>query len=105
MVFGKNFVRSKKYRKRKKERKIEKLISKKREGARCRKMVCRRKLAKLEIRRSKKITKKHVPLSHQIDNINVRKITEALTCTAKLKARGKVKLFKKVYTACWTSTV
>ena len=100
---GKSFVRSKKYRKRKKE--IEKLISKKREDARCRKMVSRRKLAKLEIRRSKKITKKQVPLSHEIKDTDVRKITEALACTAKLKAKGQVKLFRKIATACWTSTV
>ena len=94
MVFGKFFVRSKKYRKRKKERKIEKLISKKREDARCRKMISRRKLAKLEIR-STKITKEQVPLSHKIENIDVRKIMEAFTCTAKLKAKEKVKLFRK----------
>ena len=92
---GKSFVRSKKYRKRKKEKEIEKLISKEREDARCRKMVSRRKLAKLEIRRSKKITKKQVPLSHEIKDMDVRKITEALACTAKLKAKGQVKLFRK----------
>ena len=90
---GKSFVRSKKCRKRKKEKEIEKLISKKREDARCRKMVSRRKLAKLEIRRSKKITKKQVPLSHEIKDTDVRKITEALAYTAKLKAKGQVKLF------------
>ena len=95
-MFGKIFfVRSKKYRKKKKEKEIEKLISKKREDARCRKMVSRRKFAKLEIRRSKKITKKQVPLSHEIKDTDVRKITEALACTAKLKAKGQVKLFRK----------
>ena len=61
-------------------------------------MVSRRKLAKLEINRLKKIIKEQVPLSHQIENIDVRKITEALTCTAKLKAKRKLKLFiKSVY--------
>ena len=74
---------------------MEQLLHKKKETARVRKMLSRRKLAKLEMRRSKKIKKKHVPLSHKIENIDVRKITEALTCTAKLKARGKVKLFRK----------
>ena len=92
---GKIFVRSKNYRQRKKERKIEKLISKKREHARCRKILSRRKLAKLEIKRLKKIIKEQVPLSHQIENIDVRKIAEALTCTAKLKAKGKIKLYRK----------
>ena len=92
---GKYFVRYKKYRNRKKEREIEKLTSKKREDARCRKMVSRRKLAKLEIRRSKKITKKQLPLSHEIENRDVKKITEALAYTAKLKAKGQVKLFRK----------
>ena len=91
---GKSFVRSKKYRKRKKEKEIEKLICKKREDVRCRKMVSRRKLAKLEIR-SKKITKEQVPVSHEIEDRDVRKITEALAYTAKLKAKGQVKLFRK----------
>ena len=74
---------------------MEKLLHKKKETARVRKMLSRRKLAKLEMIRSKKIKKNHVPLSHQIENIDVREITEALTYTAKLKARGKVKLFRK----------
>ena len=59
------------------------------------KMVSRRKLGKLEIRRSKKITKEQVPLSHVIKDRDVRKITEALAYTAKLKAKGQVKLFRK----------
>ena len=58
-------------------------------------MVSRRKLAKLEIKRLKKIIKEQVPLSHKIENIVVRKIMEALTCTTKLKAKGKIKLFRK----------
>ena len=92
---GNIFVRSKNYRKRNKERKLEKLISKKREVARVRKMLSRRKLAKLEMRRSKKITKEQVLLSHEIQDRDVRKITEALAYTAKLKAKGHVKLFRK----------
>ena len=88
-------IRSKKYRARQKARKMEKLLCTKKEAARVRKMVSRRKLAKLEIRRSKKITKEQVALSHKIENFDVRKITKALTCTAKLKAKGKVKLFRK----------
>ena len=61
-------------------------------------MVSRRKLAKLERRRSKKITKEQVPLSHKFDDKDVRKITESLAYCAKLKAKGNVKLFqKKVY--------
>ena len=59
------------------------------------KMVSRRKLGKLEIRRSKKITKEQVPLSHVIEYRDVRKITEALVYTAKQKAKGQVKLFRK----------
>ena len=74
---------------------MEKLLCKKKEDARVRKMVSRRKLGKLEIRRSKKITKEQVPLSHEIEDRNVRKITEALAYTAKLKANGYVKLFRK----------
>ena len=58
-------------------------------------MVGRGKLAKLEIRRSKKITKEQVPLSHEIEDRDVRKITEALAYTTKLKAKGQVKLFRK----------
>ena len=41
--------------------------------------------------------KEQVPLSHKIENIDVKKITEALTCTAKLKAKGKIKFRKSVY--------
>ena len=74
---------------------MEKILHKKKEAARVRKMVSRRKLAKLEIRRSKKITKEQVPLSHDIEDMDVRKITEALPYTIKLKAKGQVKLFRK----------
>ena len=74
---------------------MEKILRKKKEAARVRKMVTRRKLAKLEIRRSKKITKEQVPLSHEIEDRDVRKITEALAYTIKLKAKGQVKLFRK----------
>ena len=89
------FIRSKKYRARKKARKREKLLCKKKKSVRVRKMVSRRKLAKLEIRRSKKITKEQVPLSHNIEDKEVGKFTETLAYTAKLKAKGKVKLFRK----------
>ena len=41
------------------------------------------------------MTKKQVPLSHDIKDTDVRKITEALACTAKIKAKGQVKLFRK----------
>ena len=100
------FIRSKKYRERQKARQLEKLLCKKKEAGRIGKMVSRRKLAKLErIRRSKKITKEQVPLSHKFDDKDVRKITESLAYCAKLKAKGNVKLFKKWYTACWMSTV
>ena len=58
-------------------------------------MVSRRKLGKLEIIRSRKITKEQVPLTHVIKDRDVRKITEALAYTAKLKAKGQVKLFRK----------
>ena len=74
---------------------MEKILHKKKEAARVRKMVSRRKLTKLEIRRSKKITKEQVPLSHEIEDKVVRKITEALAYTIKLRARGQVKLFRK----------
>ena len=74
---------------------MEKILHKKKEAARIRKMVSRRKLAKLEIRRSKKITKEQVPLSHEIEDRDVRKITEALAYTIKLKAKGHVKSFRK----------
>ena len=52
-----------KYRERQKARLLEKLLCKKKEAGRIRKMVSRRKLAKLEGRRSKEITKEQVPLS------------------------------------------
>ena len=74
---------------------MEKILCKKKEDARVRKMVNRRKLGKLEIRRSGKITKEQVPLSYVIEDRDVRKITEALAYTAKLKAKGQVKLFRK----------
>ena len=74
---------------------MEKILHKKKEAVRVRKMVSRRKLAKLEIRRSKKITKEQVPLSHEIEDRDVRKITEDLAYTIKLKAKGQVKLFRK----------
>ena len=57
---------------------MEKFLCKKKEVARVRKMISRRKLAKLEIRRSRKITKEQVPLSHEIEDRDVTKITEAL---------------------------
>ena len=59
---------------------MEKLLFKKKEAARVRKMVSRKKLAKLEI------TKVQVPLSHNIENKEIGTITEALVYTAKLKA-------------------
>ena len=74
---------------------MEKILCKKKEDAKVRKMVSRRKLGKLEIRRSKKITKEQVPLSHVIKDRDVRKITEALDYTAKQKAKEQVKLFRK----------
>ena len=74
---------------------MKKILCKKKEAARVRKMVSRRKLAKLEIRRSKKMKKEQVPLSHEIKDRDVRKITEALANTIKLKAKGQVKLFRK----------
>ena len=74
---------------------MEKILCKKKEDARVRKVVSRRKFGKLEIRTSKKITKEQVPLSHVIKDRDVRKITEALVHTAKLKAKGQVKLFRK----------
>ena len=81
-----------------------KLLCKKKEDARVRKMVSRRKLGKLEIRRSKKITKEQVPLSHEIEDRDVRKITEALAYTAKQEQKDKLNYSEKMYTACWTST-
>ena len=74
---------------------MEKILCKKKEDARVRKMVSRRKLGKLEIRRSKKITKEQVRLFHVIEDRDVSKISEALAYTAKLKAKGQVKLFRK----------
>ena len=77
---------------------MEKLLCKKKEAGRIRKMVSRRKLPKLERRRSKKITKEQVPLSHKFDDKDLRKITESLAYCAKLKAKGNIKFFqKKVY--------
>ena len=73
---------------------MEKFLCKKKEDARVRKTVSRRKLGKLEIR-LKKITKEQVPLSHVIKDRDIRKITEARAYTAKLKAKGQVKLFRK----------
>ena len=56
-------------------------------------MVSKRKLAKLKRRRSKKITKEQVPLSHKFDDKDVRKITETLAYCAKLKAKGNINCF------------
>ena len=92
---GKFFIRSKRYRERKKQRKMEKILGKKREDTKLRKWKSRRKLAKYEIKKSKKIVKEQVALSHKLEHKEIRIIRESLSHLATFKARGKVQLFRK----------
>ena len=74
---------------------MEKLFCKKKEAGRVRKKISQQKLAKLEITRSNKITKEQIPLSHKFEDEDISKFTKSLASAAKLKAKGKVKLFRK----------